>query len=79
MGFGYETPFLPYGPRFRQARKYFHDVFQVKAAMHLYESLQRREVLVLLNSLMSKPDAFTSHFHRYVCTSSSYVSALKSP
>ncbi|TCD69432.1 hypothetical protein EIP91_007557 [Steccherinum ochraceum] len=64
LGYKYELPFIRYGPRFRQIRKWFHDVFEVKAALHKYEPLQRREALVVLDNLLEKPEGYVAHFNR---------------
>ena len=66
MGWHNALTTLRYGERFRLLRKWTQAAFQTKEALDSYIYIQKREVNVLLNSLLYTPDAWATHFTRYV-------------
>ena len=66
MGWHNALTTLRYGERFRLLRKWTQAAFQTKEALDSYIYIQKREVNVLLNSLLSTPDAWATHFTRCV-------------
>ncbi|KAH8093154.1 cytochrome P450 [Cristinia sonorae] len=57
-------PFLPYGPRFRKARKWFYSAFHPQVAVK-YQTFQRREANIVLDGLLQDPAAYSKHFTRF--------------
>ncbi|KZT69368.1 cytochrome P450 [Daedalea quercina L-15889] len=53
------------GERFRKQRRWLHSVLSNETALDKFRPVQRREVNVLLNSLLRKPDDYAEHLHRH--------------
>ena len=52
--------FMPYGPRWRQHRRSFHEYFH-RDAVTKYQPIQREEVRTFLHRLLVTPDNFFHH------------------
>ncbi|PCH43263.1 cytochrome P450 [Wolfiporia cocos MD-104 SS10] len=57
--------FLDYGNLWKKHRRWVHGALNDKASLQTWQSVQRREVAVLLSSLNSDPDAYREHLGRY--------------
>lgn len=55
---------IPYNDRFKLIRKWIQTAFRTKEALERFEEIQRREVGVFLNNVLSTPDAWVSHLTR---------------
>ncbi|KAK7677845.1 hypothetical protein QCA50_019157 [Cerrena zonata] len=65
MGWKNAITHLPYGEQFRLHRKWMQNAFQTKSALDGYRSIQRREVIVFLNNILSSPNTWASHLTRF--------------
>ncbi|PCH43252.1 cytochrome P450 [Wolfiporia cocos MD-104 SS10] len=57
--------FLDYGDLWKKHRRWVYGALNDKASLQAWQSVQRREVAVLLNSMNSNPDAYREHLGRY--------------
>ncbi|KAK7677862.1 hypothetical protein QCA50_019174 [Cerrena zonata] len=56
---------IPYNDRFKLIRKWIQTAFRTKEALERFEEIQRREVGVFLNNVLSTPDGWVSHLTRF--------------
>ena len=65
---GYENtvPMMQYGDRFRRQRRWIHDAMSTKSALESYQPLMLRNVYVLLQDLLTSPEAFSEHLYKQV-------------
>ena len=66
MGWDSTLTHLRFGERFRKHRKWLQSAFMTKAALNSYRPFQRRERFVMLEGLLTDPEAYVRHFHRLV-------------
>lgn len=52
------------GERLRKQRRWLHSVLFAEGALAKFREVQRREVGVLLASLLRDPDGYAAHVHR---------------
>jgi cytochrome P450 len=64
--------FMPYGPRWRNIRKYSHELLNTQAARN-YEPIQDFESKQLVAELLDTPDQFYMHNRRYSSSVIMYV------
>ena len=64
MGWDNVITHMGYGDRFRKHRRWMHDNFQTKSALHGYRPIQQRETYTLLSGLLETPGEFLSHINR---------------
>ncbi|KAI0705960.1 cytochrome P450 [Cerioporus squamosus] len=65
MGWDNVVTHMPYGDRFRKHRRWMHDNFQTRPALHGYRPIQQRETYTLLSGLLETPGDFLSHINRW--------------
>ena len=70
---------VPYGDRFRNYRKFFHQVIGSTAAMSLFYPTEELETHRFLKSVLKTPDDLVTHIRqlvvvRSICVSSSFIS-----
>ncbi|CAL1697458.1 unnamed protein product [Somion occarium] len=57
-----------YGERHRQQRKWMQNLFQNKKALDQYQALQRREVYITLQGMLTSPENFKAHLFRFTAS-----------
>ncbi|EIN08748.1 cytochrome P450 [Punctularia strigosozonata HHB-11173 SS5] len=65
IGFSWHFAFMPYGERWRQLRRIFHENFNPTAVTSFFP-IQRRQRIDLLRRLHRSPHRFVEHFQHYV-------------
>ncbi|TFY60472.1 hypothetical protein EVJ58_g5133 [Rhodofomes roseus] len=63
-GWGDVLGVMQMGERLRKQRRWLHSVLFAEGALDKFRAVQRREVNVLLVSLLRKPDDYAAHLHR---------------
>ncbi len=57
---------IPYGHRFRNYRKMFHQVIGTYDAMHKFHHIEEMETHRFLKNVQAKPEELAAHIRRYV-------------
>ena len=57
---------LPYGDRFREYRRYMHQLLGNKNSMEQFIPVQERETHIFLQKVIEKPAELFTHIRRYV-------------
>ena len=64
LGINSDTNHAASGPRFRKHRRFINQVFNQKG-ISTFRPLQEKEMLVLLEGLLHRPDDCVDHFRRF--------------
>ncbi|KAG2066224.1 cytochrome P450 [Suillus decipiens] len=61
VGWKHVVGLLPYGDRFRQHRKYIHQIIGNRAALHVYHPIEEIETRRFLKRVFSNPEQLRAH------------------
>ncbi|CAA7262652.1 unnamed protein product [Cyclocybe aegerita] len=64
MGWHSASTHMRYGPRFRKHRRFINQVFNQRA-ISAFRPLIEKEILVLLDHMLSNPEDFVDHYRRF--------------
>lgn len=56
--------FIPYGPRFREARRMTHQLFGTQVAMKQFYPLEEQETRKFLKQVLAEPEKIQAHIRR---------------
>ena len=71
---------VPYGNRFREYRRYFHQLIGSRHSMEVFHPTEELETHIFLQKVLAKPADLAAHIRRYVsCIYSINTSQAKLP
>lgn len=66
MGYDRETGFLPYGPKWKTARKWFSQEIGSKSRVVKYSGQLESQTKLFLREVANSPDDLNGHISRYI-------------